>query len=126
MASWRIKSRLKSFKYAFNGFSTAFKGNPNFIIQFCIAIIVIAFSITLNISKIEWLIISLLITLVLALEMVNTALENISDAIIKEENQNIKKAKDLAAAAVLLASIFSAIAGLIIFIPKIIKFFNAF
>ena len=125
MASWDFKSRLKSFKYAFNGFSTAFKGNPNFTIQFIIAIAVIILSIVLNISKVEWLIISFLIVLVLTLEMINTAIENVSDAITKKENQNIRKAKDLAAAAVLLASVFSAIAGVIVFLPKILDLLNA-
>ena len=54
----------------------------------------------------------------MALEMVNTAIENICDRITKEEDNAIRKIKDISAGAVLTLSICSVIVAMIIFIPK--------
>ena len=88
-------------------------------IHITIMILVIIFGIMLKINTIEWIICILLFGLVISMELINTAIENTVNLITKEKNQQAKIAKDVAAGAVLVSAIASAIIGLIIFIPKI-------
>ena len=114
-----MKKLLKSFKYAFEGILTGIKEEKNMKIHIAIMIIVIIFGIMLKISKVEWIICVVLFGLVISMELINTAIENTVDLITKEKNEQAKIAKDVAAGAVLVSAIASAIIGLIIFIPKI-------
>ena len=84
-------------------------------------IFVIIFGIVLKISKIEWIICIVLFGLVISSELMNTAIENTVDLITMEKNPKAKIAKDVAAGAVLVNAITSAIIGLLIFLPKILK-----
>ncbi len=115
-------NRLKSFKYAFQGIATLFRETPNAAIHLVLTILAVLLGFILSISPVEWIAICIVIGLVFALEAVNTALENLSDfACKKETHPAIKKAKDLGAAAVLLAAIAAFIVGLIVFLPKLIS-----
>lgn len=114
-----MKKLLKSFKYAFEGILTGIKEEKNMKIHISIMIFVIIFGIMLKISKIEWIICIILFGLVISMELINTSIENTVDLITKEKNEQAKIAKDVAAGAVLVSAIASAIIGLIIFIPKI-------
>ena len=69
----------------------------------------------LSIAAIEWCILLLCIALVIGLELVNTALENLVDLVTRERNPLAGKVKDIAAGAVLVVSIITVIIGLIIF-----------
>lgn len=110
---------FKSFYYAICGIITGFKEERNMRIHIIIALFVIVFGFLLSISLIEWAICLILFGLVIALELVNTAIENTVDLITLEKNSKAKIAKDTSAAAVLVAAIIAFIVGLIIFIPKI-------
>lgn len=114
-----IKSRLDSFKYAFNGFKTLFLEEHNSRIHLFIALFIIILGFLFNISNIEWLFIVFCIGLVFFAELINSSIENIADFVSPEKHHSIKKVKDLAAAAVLTGAITSVIIGLIIFLPKI-------
>lgn len=114
------KNLLKSFKYAFEGIITGIKEEKNMKIHITIMILVIIFGIILKIDKIEWIICIILFGFVISLELVNTAIENTVDLVTIEKMPKAKIAKDVAAGAVLIAAITSAIIGLIIFAPKII------
>lgn len=114
------KNLLKSFKYAFEGIITGIKEEKNMKIHITIMILVIIFGIILKIDKIEWIICTILFGFVISLELVNTAIENTVDLVTLEKMPKAKIAKDVAAGAVLIAAITSAIIGLIIFVPKII------
>lgn len=115
-----MKKIIKSFKYAFEGIYTGIKEEKNMKIHIFIMILVIIFGIMLKISKIQWIICIVLFGNVISLELINTAIENTIDLVIKENNPKAKVAKDTAAGAVLIMAIVSAIIGLTIFIPKII------
>lgn len=116
------RKKLKnSFKYAFCGIITALKKEQNMKIHFTIAILVIIAGIILKISTIEWIICIILIGIVISLELVNTAIEQVVDIAMPKINEKAKIAKDVAAGAVLMVAIISLICGLIIFIPKIIN-----
>lgn len=118
-----MKNFLRSFKYAFEGIVTGIKEEQNMKIHISIMILVIIFGIILKISKIEWIICIILFGLVISMELINTAIENVVDLITKEKNEQAKIAKDVAAGAVLVSAIASAIIGLIIFVPKVISIF---
>lgn len=111
------KQRALSFKYALEGLVTAFKDQPNLKIHLLAALAVIIASIFLQISKTEWLIITLTIGFVISVELTNTAIEEIVDSFTDEVHPSAKKAKDIAAAAVLVASITAVIIGIVIFLP---------
>ena len=118
-----MKKLLKSFKYAFDGIYTGIKEEQNMKIHITIMILVIIFGIMLKISNAEWIICIILFGLVISMELINTAIENTVDLITKEKNEQAKIAKDVAAGAVLVSAIASAIIGLIIFVPKILLIF---
>lgn len=118
-----MKKLLKSFKYAFEGIFTGIKEEQNMKVHITIMILVIISGIMLKISKIEWIICIILFGLVISMELINTAIENTVDLITKEKNEKAKIAKDVAAGAVLVSAIASAIIGLIMFVPKILLIF---
>ncbi|KUK78083.1 MAG: putative Diacylglycerol kinase [Proteiniphilum acetatigenes] len=120
-----IKNRIHSFIYAFEGIKTLFRETPNAMIQLAAAIAAILLGLIFHISTVEWLILILVIGGVVALEAMNSALENLSDYTSKKEiDPTIKKAKDLSAAAVLIMAIAALAVGVIIFLPKIIHLFS--
>ena len=118
-----MKNFLRSFKYALEGIVTGIKEEQNMKIHISIMILVIIFGIILKISKIEWIICIILFGLVISMELINTAVENTVDLITKEKNEQAKIAKDVAAGAVLVSAIASAIIGVIIFLPKVLSIF---
>lgn len=110
---------VRSFDYAFQGIRYCFRTQFNFRVQSTAACIAIAAGFLLHISPTEWLFIILCSTLVLILEMINTAIEQLCDLVTMEVHPLIKTIKDVSAAAVLLAAAASVATGLIIFLPKI-------
>lgn len=113
------RQRALSFKYAIEGLVTAMRDQPNLIIQFCIAAIVLALGFYFQISKAEWLAITLTIGFVITFELTNTAIEEIVDSFTNQVHPAAKKAKDVSAAAVLFAATTAIVVGLIIFLPHI-------
>lgn len=111
---------IRSFGYAFRGIRLAFSGESNCQIQLIVGILVLLVSWKLRLTPVEWCIILLCIGLVIGLEMVNSAIEKACDRITREQDDYIRYVKDIAAGAVLWASIASAIIGGVIFLPKII------
>jgi len=118
-----IKSRSGSFRFAFNGLVSLFKNEHNSWIHLLAAVIVLTAGIILKIDLSEWCMLIIVIGLVFLSELFNTSLEALGDAIDSEWNEKIKKAKDLAAGAVLISAIISVIVGGIIFIPRLISLF---
>lgn len=114
-----IRKRIRSFGYAFKGVWYALRTQHNLWIQFTILAIAIVFGFILHISHTEWLVIIGVSGVVLALELVNTALESFLDSYYPEHDPKTGRIKDIAAGAVLMAAIAAAVAGLIIFLPKI-------
>ena len=114
-----MKKIINSFKYALQGFIQAFKSEKNMKIHIIITILVIIAAIILKISLVEWIICIVLISIVIAAELFNTAIETTVDLAMPEKNEKAKIAKDVSASAVLILAIGAAIIGLIIFLPKI-------
>lgn len=109
----------KSFGYAFEGIFTCIRSERNMKIHCTVALLVVIAGLVLGLSPIEWCICLVLFGLVMALELVNTAVESVVDLVTQERKPLAKIAKDTAAGAVLIAAIMAAIVGLIIFVPKL-------
>jgi diacylglycerol kinase len=113
----KFKRLLKSFTYAFKGLYKVFKEEQNLKIQSFIALAVVAAGFIFNIKKTEWLIIILFIVLVILMEIVNSAVERVTDILKPRIHDYVKEIKDIMAAAVMVSSVAAAIIGLIIFWP---------
>ena len=116
-----LKNRFGSFKFAFNGLCSLLKNEHNSRIHLLAAIIAIAMGIVLKINYIEWSLLIIVIGFVFLSELLNSSLESLADVIELEWNEQIRKAKDYTAAAVLISAIISVIVGGLIFIPKILN-----
>ncbi len=121
----KLKGRKRSFKSSFrdclNGLSFITENEKNFKREILIAVITLLFSIILKVDIEDFIIILVAIFLVLIMEIINTAIEKVVDLYTKEYNEIARIAKDVSAGAVLTASFFAVIVGIIIFIPKIIN-----
>lgn len=113
-----LKKQIKSFGSAINGIMKAMAQEFHVKIHVFIATLILILSVCLGISKIEWMIITLSISSVISLEIINSAIERLCDKVTTEIDPLIKLAKDMAAGAVLIAAISSVIIGSLIFIPK--------
>lgn len=113
-----------SFKFAFEGLGFAISKNQNLRIHFIIGITVAIAGIFLGLNPFEMGIIWVMILLVIASEMVNTAIEQMVDLITIEHRKEAKIAKDVSAGMVLVASIGSLIVGIMIFTPYIVRLFK--
>ena len=120
----KIKNRIRSFGYAFKGIALMFHHQPNFYIHLSLSVIALVLSYVLDLSRSEFLWIVLAIGLVLSAEIFNTAIEKLTDLVQPNQDPKAGKVKDLAAAAVLVLATTALSIGLIIFIPRLINFFQ--
>lgn len=113
----RVKRLLKSFKYAIRGLLKTLFEEQNLQIQSIAGLVVIILGWYFKIENWEWLILILVIGLVILMELINSAVERITDVLKPRLDSYVKEIKDIMAAAVMLASIIAVIVGLIIFLP---------
>jgi diacylglycerol kinase (ATP) len=116
-----VRELPDSFRDAFSGIKVLFRSENNARIHFIILLLVIIAGIILKISTVQWIAIALASGLVLTTECLNTAIEYLCDVIMPEYDSRIKKAKDLAAASVLVSAVVSVVVGLIVFIPALFR-----
>lgn len=109
---------LRSFGFASEGVLHGLKTERHLKFHYFAATFVIIAGILTGLTKTEWFVVIILIGGMLSLELMNTAVERVVDLITSERHHLAKQAKDLAAGAVLIYAIVSAIIGLMIFIPK--------
>ncbi|MGB9613226.1 MAG: diacylglycerol kinase family protein [Candidatus Margulisiibacteriota bacterium] len=118
------KKFIKSFKYARAGIEHAMRTQRNLWIHLGIGGIVLGVAFFLRVGLLEFSILTLTISFVLVTEMVNTAIEELVNILSPEHKVAAKLAKDVAAAAVLLAALGSVLVGALIFLPKFLAWFN--
>lgn len=108
-----------SFRYAFAGLHYAFTTQRNFRIHLIIGTIAISLGLVLQVSAVKMAVIGITIAFVLALELLNTALESVVDLTVKQTYHELAKiAKDCAAGAVLIGAFVALfVAGVILFPP---------
>lgn len=120
---WKNRELMSSLDFAVSGLKTTFKEERNMRKHAVSAILVILAGLVFQVSVTEWLFLLLSISLVVAFEIVNSAIENVVDlASDYHFSMLAKNAKDMAAGAVLFVSGFALLTGLIIFVPKIWNF----
>ncbi|UCZ54502.1 diacylglycerol kinase family protein [Bacillus shivajii] len=119
--SW---SRLKkSFHYASMGITHTWKHEQNFRIHSILAVFIFIAAQILNVPPVEQAILALVVGGILALELINTAIEHCVDLIVQSFDVRAKVIKDAAAGAVFIYSITAVIVGAFIFMPKILSLF---
>lgn len=107
------------FRYAFIGLRLAWIKGINFKIEVLCALFVLTLGWFLEISTVEFVIVILVISFVLAIESFNTAIEELCDKFQPSHDPHIARIKDLSAAAVLLSSLGAGVIGIIIFVPHL-------
>ena len=113
-----LKERLNSFKYAIKGIGLLFT-EPNAKIHLGFTLLTIAGGFFFSVSPYEWCFLILAISIVLAAEALNTAIEYLTDLVSPNHHPLAGKTKDVAAGAVLILAIGAAAVACIIFLPKI-------
>lgn len=114
---------LRTFKFSYDGLKYAYKNEQSMLTHLFLSIITVIVGLLLGITLYEWLIITISLTVVLAFELVNTAIEATVDLITLEINPLAKIAKDCGSAATGITSVIALIIILVIFIPYIIALF---
>jgi len=115
-----LKAIPKSFKYASSGIFKALVICRNLKIHYFVGLIAIGFGFYFSLELLEWAVILLTITLVVTLEMMNTAIEKVVDLLTEKYHILALIAKDVAAGAVLIASVVAFIIGALIFGPYLL------
>jgi len=115
-------SRWRSIKAAIHGCKILWEEELNFRIHIWIACICILLGFVLQASPTEWLILLLTFGLVICMEAMNSAIENLANFVCAERNSDIKRIKDISASAVLIAAFIAVGIGFIIFTPKILAY----
>ena len=119
--TWR--ARAGSFVYAFRGVAALLLREHNAWIHLAAAVLAGAAGWILAIDRLEWCLVVFAIAGVLAAEAFNTAIEGLADAVAPRQDPLIGRAKDIAAAGVLITSAGAAVIGLLIFGPRLLAFF---
>ncbi|WP_418509790.1 diacylglycerol kinase [Corallibacter sp.] len=112
-------NRLKSIGYAFKGALFLIKTESSIQLQVCIGLVMTGIGYVVGLSPTEWIAQTLTIGIIIAIEGLNTAIEEVANFIHPEHHPKIGLIKDLAAGAVFLFAIIAIIIGAIIYLPKL-------
>jgi diacylglycerol kinase (ATP) len=119
MSSRRGPSIFESFNFAFEGVIHVLRTQRNLRIHFLIAAIVLGAAVAVGVNRFELIALLLAIAFVLIAEMVNTAIEHTIDVATTSFDPMAKLAKDIAAGAVLIASVNAIAIGYLVFAHRI-------
>jgi diacylglycerol kinase len=107
---------MRAFYHAFAGFAYALRSQANMRLHLVIAALVVIAAWLSGVGRTSWIVLVLTIALVLALELVNTAIESLVDLVTPEQHPLARIAKDTAAAAVLVAALGAVVVGCLVFL----------
>lgn len=120
MKQWFTKF-FKGFGYASRGINTGFK-ERNMRVHGFMAVLVVVAGWYFDLSLVEWFLVMVLIALVFSMELVNSSIEELANVVKKKCNcdyEETRATRDMAAGAVLIVAMVSAVIGLVIFLPKV-------
>ena len=120
----RRRSWVAKFRCAFRGLKLGIRGHSSFFVHFFVAAFVLAAAIVLRCSLEQWCILLLCIGLVLTAELFNSAVETLFRGLDEATRERAWPALDIAAGAVLLASLFAAAVGIAIFGWRVLQMFG--
>ena len=115
----QVQARVRSFGYALRGLGDLVTSQPNVHLHLAATVAVVAAGVALGLSRLEWGLIVVVLAVVWLAEALNTALEHACDACHPTHHPRIARAKDVAAAAVLLAALAATVLGLLVFAPHL-------
>ena len=111
------KSRLASFRYAFNGLRSLLRQEPNIKLHALATLLALGLAVYKQLSRLEWIALIVVIAMVWITEALNTCIEELCNMYTGETfHPKVKLIKDIAAGAVLLASIAALVTGAILFL----------
>ena len=117
------KSVMNIIKYSLDGIMAYAKDGKSIIIYIFGSLLEILCGFIFHINGLEWILIICMLGIILAVELLNTAIEAVCDSITKNFNPYIKVAKDCGSAATFVIFIVILILNIIIFYPKIMQLF---
>jgi diacylglycerol kinase (ATP) len=116
-----LRRIVRSFAFAFAGLVALVRTQPNAWVHVALAALALALSFLLALSPAEVAMVILTIGLVLAIEAVNTAIEAVCDLVSPGYHPLVKRAKDVSAAAVLIAALAAVGVALALFLPRLLR-----
>ncbi len=114
---WRQK-----FADCLRGIADATRTCQSFQMHLVAAVIVIATAAVLRVSRIEWCVLLICVSVVLAAELLNSAIESVAHAMTQEHNEHLRRGLDAAAGAVFVAASGAVAVGVIVFLQHIPAF----
>lgn len=111
----------RSFLFAFQGFRTAFRQERNIKVMVGMGACAILLGMVLRLDLVSWAVVLVCCGIVIACELVNTAVETVVDLVSPEFHPLAGRAKDIAAAASWTISAFVAVAGLLVYLNAFLK-----
>src|SRR3989304_713352 len=116
-----VKSRplFQSFNFAIDGLVYVLRTQRNMRIHFLAAAAVLMLSLIVGVESTQFILLVFAVSMVIASELVNTAIEAVIDVTTTSFDPMAKIAKDVAASAVLVSALNAAIIGYLIFYPKV-------
>jgi diacylglycerol kinase len=125
-SGWRheIQSRYRSFTAAFRGLFWLIRSERHFQVHLTAAALAILLGLALGLNLVEWAVLIVTIGLVLVAEAINTAIECAIDLTVQQIHPLARTAKDVGAAAVLIAAGISVLVGCFLFLPKLMILFH--
>jgi diacylglycerol kinase (ATP) len=114
-----LRKHHVSFKHALDGIYYAITSQPNFRVHITLSLTAVLLGIVLKISRVEAAVIAMTIMFGLGVEMLNTAVESMTDLITSQWHQKAKTAKDVSAGMMLLTAVGAVIVAAFIFLPRI-------
>jgi diacylglycerol kinase len=114
-----VAARLRSFGFALAGLATLLREQHNARLHLLATAGVVVLALALEVSNTHWLALLLTLALVWLAEALNSALEYVCDAAVPEQHELIRKAKDVAAAGVLICAGFAVAIAALVFLPYV-------
>lgn len=114
-----LTQRWRSVGFACQGIAVLWRTQPNAWVHAAATLGVVALGLFVHISRLEWALLALAIGAVWTAEALNTGIEFVVDLVSPDHHVLAGKAKDVAAAGVLLASMAAVCVGLLVFVPYI-------
>lgn len=118
--SFSLAARLRSFVYAGRGLRTMLASEHNAWVHLVATLAVVALGFALGVSRLEWVALILAIVAVWTSEALNTAVEFLCDVASPEFHPLVEKAKDVAAAAVLICALGAVAVGVLVLGPPLL------
>ncbi|HUH38783.1 MAG TPA: diacylglycerol kinase family protein [Spongiibacteraceae bacterium] len=120
-SAFDLRARWQSLRCAVAGLADLLRDQPHARLHALAAVVATGLGGWLGLSRLEWVLLVLTIGLVWAMEALNSALEYLADASVPQQHPLVRKAKDVAAAGVLLAALAALVNGVLLFGPPLYR-----